>query len=118
MPTNAKQNTPKPPNASLVRKTSHLTAKMINGVTTAIRKRASKRSIRCLNRLGVLFSIGTSYYNLLAKSVKLGAASSSMMAGAFSFAMAVATTSCFASTPPAMRITSFFVLADALLFNT
>ena len=46
MPTNAKQNTPKPPNASLVRKTSHLTAKMINGVTTAIRKRVSKRSIR------------------------------------------------------------------------
>lgn len=113
MPTKAKQKTPKPPNVSLVRKTSHLTAKMINGATTAIRKRASKRSIRCLNRLGVLFFIGTSYYNLLAKSVKLGAASSSMMAGAFSL-----TTSCFASTPPAMRITSFFVLADALLFNT
>lgn len=84
MPTKAKQNTPKPPNASLVRKTSHLIAKMINGVATAIRKRTSKRSIRCLNRLGVLFSIGTSYYSLFAKSVKLGAASSSMTAGAFS----------------------------------
>lgn len=118
MPTKAKQNTPKPPNASLVRKTSHLIAKMINGVATAIRKRTSKRSIRCLNRLGVLFSIGTSYYSLFAKSVKLGAASSSMMAGVSSFAMALLTTSCFASTPPAMRITSFLVLADALLFNT
>ena len=84
MPTKAKQNTPKPPNASLVRKTSHLIAKMINGVATAIRKRTSKRSIRCLNRLGVLFSIGTSYYSLFAKSVKLGATSSSMTAGAFS----------------------------------
>lgn len=84
MPTKAKQNTPKPPNASLVRKTSHLIAKMINGVATAIRKRTSKKSIRCLNRLGVLFSIGTSYYSLFAKSVKLGAASSSMTAGAFS----------------------------------
>lgn len=118
MPTKAKQNTPKPPNASLVRKTSHLIAKMINGVATAIRKRTSSKSIRCLNRLGVLFSIGTSYYNLLAKSVKLGAASSSMIAGVSSFAMALLTTSCFASTPPAMRITSFLVLADALLFNT
>lgn len=119
MPTKAKQKTPKPPNASLVRKTSHLTAKMINGATTAIRKRVSKRSIRCLNRLGVVFSINdTPYYSLFAKSVKLGAASSSMMAGVSSFAMALLTTSCFASTPPAMRITSFFVLADALLFNT
>lgn len=119
MPTKAKQNTPKPPNASLVRKTSHLIAKMINGVATAIRKRTSKRSIRCLNRLGVLFSIeDTPYYSLFAKSVKLGAASSSITAGVFSFSMALLTTSCFASTPPAMRITSFFVLADALLFNT
>lgn len=118
MPTKAKQNTPKPPNASLVQKTSHLIAKMINGVATAIRKRTSSKSIRCLNRLGVLFSIGTSYYNLLAKSVKLGASSSSMMVGAFSFSMALLTTSCFASTPHAMRITSFLVLADALLFNT